>query len=95
MVADLLHTASMPKHVNRDASPSLRLTRRKPFIIRQDGALAAPFAMGRAGIEPATLGLRVEAAGLSTACDSSRELFVEPIGSGRMVWSRIALLTFR
>ena len=55
--------------------------------------LTSWFLMGRAGIEPATLGLRVEPAGLSAPGDSSRELFVEPITSGRMVWSRVALLT--
>jgi hypothetical protein len=56
--------------------------------------ISSTFAMGRAGIEPATLGLRVEAAGLSVPGDSSRELFVEPIASGRMVGSGVVLLTF-
>ena len=84
-------SSRLPERVN---NRMLTLRALLACVAAQEPRFCRQFWMGRAGIEPATLGLRVEPSGLSAPGSSSRELFVEPITSDRMAWSRAALLTF-
>ena len=60
---------------------------------RSRSGAGLPDGVGRAGIEPATLGLKVDATGFACSRSSSQGGLVKPIGSGDLGCIRNTLLT--